>query len=158
MTACHRDFVNDCVPPKSSQLMNFQKTLHLLEFSWNFAKIRHFNFLQFSWLGSQKSDPSIFSNFHDPGKRKKNQKPMKPFTFWKWKHLSKKNHILKMKGHSETHFWQHFDNENMFFRSKKVFNPFKKLQLAKSIKTGSRMLVVLNINWLIIPNPEFFQS
>ena len=97
MTACHRDFVNDCVPPKSSQLMNFQKTLHLLEFSWNFAKIRHFNFLQFSWLGSQKSDPSIFSKFHDPGKRKKNQKPMKPFTFWKWKHLSKKNCILKMK-------------------------------------------------------------
>ena len=28
----------------------------------------------------------------------------KPFTFWKWKHISKKNHILEMKGHSETHF------------------------------------------------------
>ena len=24
----------------------------------------------------------------------------KPFTFWKWKHISKKNHILKMKAHS----------------------------------------------------------
>ena len=28
----------------------------------------------------------------------------KTFTFWKWKHISKKNHILKMKAHSETHF------------------------------------------------------
>ena len=34
---------------------------------------------------------------------------MKPFTFWKWKHISKKKNILKMKVHSETHF----ENENM---------------------------------------------
>ena len=33
----------------------------------------------------------------------------KPFTFWKWKHILKKNHILKMKAHSKTHF----ENENM---------------------------------------------
>ena len=100
MTACHRDFVNDCVPPKSSQLMNFQKTLHLLEFSWNFAKIRHFNFLQFSWLGSQKSDPSIFSKFHDPGKRKKKSKTNEAF------------HILKMKTPFEKE--PHFENESSF--------------------------------------------
>ena len=34
----------------------------------------------------------------------------KPFTFWKWKHILEKNHILKMEAHSETHF----ENENMF--------------------------------------------
>ena len=28
----------------------------------------------------------------------------KPFTFWKWKHISKKKHILKMNTHSETYF------------------------------------------------------
>ena len=55
------------------------------------------------------------------------------FLILKMKAHFEKKYILKMKGHSETHFWQHFDNENMFFRSKKVFNPFKKLQLAKSI-------------------------
>ena len=32
----------------------------------------------------------------------------KPLTFWKWKHISDKDHILKMKAHSETHF----ENEN----------------------------------------------
>ena len=33
----------------------------------------------------------------------------KPLTFWKWKHISKKNHILKMKAHFEPHFekWKH---------------------------------------------------
>ena len=30
----------------------------------------------------------------------------KPFTFWKWKHISRWNHVLKMKAHS------HFENEN----------------------------------------------
>ena len=46
------------------------------------------------------------------GKRK--EKLTKPFTFWLWKHLSKKNHILKMKVHSKKHFenlaslsWKH---------------------------------------------------
>ena len=42
----------------------------------------------------------------------------KPFTFWKWKHISKKNHILEMKAHSETHF----ENENMFLEKWKVIN------------------------------------
>ena len=38
----------------------------------------------------------------------------------------------------------------------KVINPFlKKLQLAKSIKKGSRMFVGAKFNWLIISNPEF---
>ena len=36
------------------------------------------------------------------GKRKKLL--TKPFTFSKWKNISKKNQILKMKVHSETHF------------------------------------------------------
>ena len=45
----------------------------------NFTKIKCFNFLQFSWPRvhetSQKSNPSIFSNCHDPGytKHHKNQ-------------------------------------------------------------------------------------
>ena len=43
-----------------------------------------------------------------------------------------------MRAHSETHF----ENENMFLEKLKVINPFlKKLQLAKSIKKDSRMLV-----------------
>ena len=42
------------------------------------------------------------------GKRKK---PLtKSFTFWKWKHISKKNHILETKAHFKTHF----ENENVF--------------------------------------------
>ena len=45
---------------------------------------------------------------------------MKPFTFWKWKHISKKNHILEMKAHSETHF----ENEKMFSEKWKVINLF----------------------------------
>ena len=44
------------------------------------------------------------------GKRKKTL--AKPFTIWKWKHVSKKNHILKMKAHSKTHL----ENENMLIR------------------------------------------
>ena len=39
--------------------------------TWNLAKIRLYNFLQFSWPRVhetlQKSDFTIFSNFHDPG-------------------------------------------------------------------------------------------
>ena len=38
---------------------------------------------------------------------------MKPFTVWKWKHISRKN--LK-EAHSETHF----ENENMFLEKWKV--------------------------------------
>ena len=34
----------------------------------------------------------------------------KPFTFCKWKHILKKNYILKMKAPSQIHF----ENENMF--------------------------------------------
>ena len=60
------------------------QTLHFSPISmipgtWNFTKIRHFTFLEFPWSRihetSQKSDPSIFSNFHDPGYMKihKNQ-------------------------------------------------------------------------------------
>ena len=30
------------------------------------------------------------------------QKKEKPLTFWKWKQISKKNHILEMKAHSKT--------------------------------------------------------
>ena len=60
-----------------------------------------------------------------------------------------------MKAHSETHF----ENENMFLEKWKVINPFlKKLQLAKSIKKGSRMFVGAKFNWLIISDPEFFPS
>ena len=41
--------------------------------TWKSTKIRRFNFLPLSW--PQKSDTSIFSNFHDPGymKMHKNQ-------------------------------------------------------------------------------------
>ena len=59
----------------------------------------------------------------------------KSLTFWKWKHISKTNHILEMKAHSETHF----ENKNMFWEKLKVINPFlKKLvykQLGFNIKT-----------------------
>ena len=47
--------------------------------TWEFTKIRHFYFLQLSWPqvheNPQKSDASIFFNFHDPGYMKihKNQ-------------------------------------------------------------------------------------
>ena len=34
------------------------------------------------------------------GKLKKT--PQETFHIWKWKHISKKNHILKMKAHSKT--------------------------------------------------------
>ena len=47
-------------------------------------------------------------------------KIIKPHTFWKWKHISKRNHILKMKAHSETHF----ENESTFLEKWKVINPF----------------------------------
>ena len=59
-----------------------------------------------------------------------------------------------MKAHSETYF----ENENMFLEKWKIINPFfkKNLQLAKSIKKGSRMFVGAKFNWLIISNPEFF--
>ena len=58
--------------------------------------------------------------------------------FWKWKHLVKKNHILRMEVHSE----MYLENENVFLEKWKVINPFKKkLQLANSIKKGSRMFV-----------------
>ena len=43
------------------------------------------------------------------GKRKK--KLTKPFTFWKWKHLLKKNHILKLRTPLEKE--PHFENENI---------------------------------------------
>ena len=47
--------------------------------TWNLAKIRLYNFLQFSWPQVhetlQKSDFTIFSNFHDPGY-------MKPWKNW----------------------------------------------------------------------------
>ena len=46
---------------------------------------------------------------------------VKPFTFWKWKHILKKKKILKMKAHSKTHF----ENENMFSeKGKKLKKPF----------------------------------
>ena len=35
----------------------------------------------------------------------------KPFTFWKWKHISENNHTLKVKAHSKTNF----ENESMFY-------------------------------------------
>ena len=60
---------------------------------------------------------------------------------------------------NESTFWKrpHFENENIFLEKWKVINPFlKKLQLAKSIKKGSRMFVGAKWNWLIISNPEFF--
>ena len=44
----------------------------------------------------------------------------KPFTFWKRKHIAKRNHVLKMKAHSETHF----ENENIFLEKWKVMNLF----------------------------------
>ena len=34
----------------------------------------------------------------------------KPFTFWKWTRISKKNHTLKMKAHSVTHFENYIYN------------------------------------------------
>ena len=73
---------------------------------------------------------------------------IKPFTFWKWKKISKNNHILEMKAHSETHF----ENENMFSENWKVINLFfKKLQLGKSIKKGSRVFLVPNsIDWCFL--------
>ena len=40
----------------------------------------------------------------------KKKKLTKPFTFCKWKHILKKNYILKMKAPSQIHF----ENENMF--------------------------------------------
>ena len=81
-----------------------------------------------------------------------NQKGTK---FWKWKHLLKKNHILRMEAHSE----MYFENENMLLGKWKESNPFFfKLQLANSIKKGSRIFVGAKIYWLIISNPEFFPS
>ena len=57
------------------------KWFHFLWYSWprNFTKIKCFDFLWFSWprvhKTSQKYNPSIFSNYHDPGytKHHKNQ-------------------------------------------------------------------------------------
>ena len=68
---------------------NFTKIIpfSFLKFSWKFSKIRNFNFLEFSWLpvheNSQKSDASVFLNFHD-------LRSLRPayLTFWKcfwWK-------------------------------------------------------------------------
>ena len=48
----------------------------------------------------------LFTNFVYNCVFWKKEKTHKPFTFWKWKHILKKNHILKMKAHSETHFWK----------------------------------------------------
>ena len=36
------------------------------------------------------------------GRKKKKKTLAEPFTFWKWKHISKNNHNLKTKGHFET--------------------------------------------------------
>ena len=52
--------------------------------------------------------------------RKKEKNSRKPFTLWKWKHIMKESHILKMKAHSETHF----ENENIFLEKCKLINPF----------------------------------
>ena len=47
--------------------------------------------------------------------------------FWKWKHLVKKNHILRMEVHSE----MYLENENVFLEKWKVINPFKKTAISK---------------------------
>ena len=53
----------------------------------------------------------------------------------------------------------HFENESMFLEKWKVISPFlKKMQLANSIKRGSRMSVGTKFDWLIVSNPEFFPS
>ena len=61
------------------------------------------------------------------GKRKKTL--TKPLTFWKWKHISKKNHILEMKVHSKTHFGNESSFQNPFWKWKHVFWEVKGLVL-----------------------------
>ena len=85
VTLCY--LKSDCIFEIASQKRKFTKIRHFyfLQFSWPVhenprkSKIRPFYFLQFSWIRvhekSQKSDTSIFFNFHDPGYTKilKNQ-------------------------------------------------------------------------------------
>ena len=78
----------------------------------------------------------------------------KPFTFWKWKHISKRNnHILKIKAHSETHF----ENENMFLEKWKVINPYLRGEVGRvvgQIGEYHSFLVIVFTQYFVVTQKE----
>ena len=105
MTVVHREFVNDRVPQEICKWPCATKNLKWPcatgNLKWPYATII---FNQFSLIFMTARIWNFPNNFF----LKNEKKLSKPFLFWKWKHISKKNHILKLKAHSKTHF----KNEN----------------------------------------------
>ena len=116
MTACHREFVNDHVPQGICKWPCATKNLKWPcakgNLKWPCATII---FNQFSRIFMTPGAWNFPNNFFLKNEKKNLSKP---FTFWKRKHISKTNHILKMKAHPETHF----DNECIFSEKWLIFN------------------------------------
>ena len=70
--------------------------------------------LQLCFLEKEKRNSWNLSQFENENTFRKRTK------FWKWQHLPKKNHSLRIKAHSEICF----ENDNIFLEKWKVINPF----------------------------------
>ena len=75
------------------------------------------------FFGKRKKTSRNLSHFENENtfrKRTTFENESKKNHIWKWKHLPKKNLILRMEAHSK----MHFENENIFLEKWKVINPF----------------------------------